>query len=81
MTKYIVINDFRDLKDDKYKYKAGDEFPREGKRPSKKRLEELSEIHPEHKKAFIKAIEEPKTPENEGENEQITDDNGEKSDE
>ena len=42
MAKYRVITNFKDLQDNGYYYKAGDAFPRSGKRtPSKKRLTEL----------------------------------------
>jgi len=38
---YKAIVRFKDLKDDKYVYEAGDTFPRKGKRVSKARLAEL----------------------------------------
>ena len=40
--KYQVIHKFKDLKDDDYIYNVGDEYPREGLKPTKKRIEELS---------------------------------------
>lgn len=52
MTKYVVINEFLDSKDNKHKYNVGDEYPREGKRLSKNRAESLCEMHPVHKKSF-----------------------------
>ncbi len=40
--KYMVIyKAFKDLKDNDYIYKEGDIYPREGLKPSKKRIEEL----------------------------------------
>ena len=40
--KYIVVYKvFKDLKDNEYIYKEGDTYPREGSKPSKKRIEEL----------------------------------------
>lgn len=38
---YKAIVRFKDLKDDKYIYEAGDTFPRKGKRVSKARIAEL----------------------------------------
>lgn len=38
---YKVLVDFVDLKDNNYKYSAGDKFPRTGYEPDKKRLSEL----------------------------------------
>lgn len=64
MTKYVVINAFKDTKDNNYKYNVGDEYPREGKRVNKNRAESLCEMHPVHKKVFLKAVEEPKSTEN-----------------
>lgn len=41
--KYISVREkpWRDLKDNDYIYKKGDIYPREGLKPSKKRIEEL----------------------------------------
>lgn len=39
---FKVIKRFIDLKDDNHIYNAGDKFPWDGRRVSKKRLEELS---------------------------------------
>lgn len=38
---YKVIRTFVDLQDNKYRYNAGDTYPRKGKRPTKKRIAEL----------------------------------------
>ena len=38
---YKVLVDFVDLKDNNYKYSAGDKFPRTGYEPDKKRVAEL----------------------------------------
>lgn len=64
MTKYVVINEFYDSKDNKHKYNVGDEYPREGKRLNKNRAESLCEVHPVHNKSFLKAVEEPEMTEN-----------------
>jgi hypothetical protein len=42
MTKYAVVKDFTDLQDNNYIYRIGDEYPRKGYKPTKKRIEELS---------------------------------------
>lgn len=55
---YTVINDFVDLEDNKTRYKAGDEYPKDEHKPTKKRIKELTSIHPKYKVAFIKEIEE-----------------------
>lgn len=55
---YKVINDFRDGEDGKRLYRAGDPYPREGLKPTKKRLSELSKKHQEHKVAFIEEVKE-----------------------
>jgi len=39
---YRVIHKFKDLKDNDHIYNVGDEYPREGLKPTKKRIEELS---------------------------------------
>lgn len=39
---YKVIKRFTDLQDDNHRYNVGDEFPREGLKPSQARLTELS---------------------------------------
>lgn len=39
---YKVIHEFLDLKDGSFYYRVGDKFPRDGKRPSKARITELS---------------------------------------
>lgn len=39
---YKVIRSFIDLKDERYLYKVGDVYPREGYTPTDERIEELS---------------------------------------
>lgn len=39
---YKAIVFFKDLQDDKHEYNVGDEFPREGKKVTKKRIAELA---------------------------------------
>lgn len=39
---YKVIHEFLDLLDDSYHYKAGDTYPRRGKRANAERVAELS---------------------------------------
>lgn len=42
--KYISIREkpWKDLKDNNYIYKKGDDYPRKGLKPTKKRIEELT---------------------------------------
>ncbi|MFE4523423.1 hypothetical protein ACFRCQ_15140 [Cytobacillus firmus] len=56
MANFKVVNDFTDLEDNNTRYKAGDEYPKGDHKPSKKRIEELSNIHPKHKRVFIEEI-------------------------
>ena len=59
MAKYRVVVDFKDLQDGGYFYKAGDAFPREGKKtPAKKRLTELATDANRRKMPLIEAVEE-----------------------
>lgn len=53
---YKVINEFIDA-EEKTRYKVGDTFPKDGSKPSKKRFEELSVIHPKRKRIFIEEVE------------------------
>ena len=56
--KYKVLIDFSDLKDDGYVYRAGDEYPRKGKRPAKTRIKELASTLNKRGEALIEAIDE-----------------------
>lgn len=55
---YKVINRFHDAEDNNRLYRKGDEFPQGDSKPSKERIKQLTSVHPEHKKAFIQAVEE-----------------------
>jgi hypothetical protein len=59
MAKYRVIVNFKDLQDNGFFYKAGDEYPRAGKRVSKKRLAELASDANRRKTPMIEEIAEP----------------------
>lgn len=52
-----VINEFKDSADKNYYYAEGELYPRKGYKPTKKRIEELSKVHPKYKCAFIKLLE------------------------
>lgn len=52
-----VIKAFRDLEDNNTLYKVGDEYPKGNHKPTKKRLKELSELHPKYKAEFIVEVE------------------------
>lgn len=54
---YKVINRFIDKINDNTLYEVGDEFPKDGHKATKKRIEELSSKHPKHKRAFIEEVE------------------------
>lgn len=56
MAKFKVVNDFTDLEDNNTLYKTGEEYPKGDYKPSKKRIEELSGVHPKHKRVFIEEI-------------------------
>lgn len=55
---YKVIKTFKDKEDNNKQYKAGDVYPKGDYKPTKKRLEELSEIHPKYNAAFIEEVKE-----------------------
>ena len=60
---YIVVKRFRDLQDDqKHIYAVGDEYPRSGLKPTKKRIAELESDENKLKTPLIKlvGVEEPK---------------------
>jgi hypothetical protein len=51
-----VINKFRD--DDGTIYEVGDEYPKGDSKPTKKRIEELSQDHPKYRRFFIEEVKE-----------------------
>lgn len=53
---YKVINEFKDLQDDRTRYKIGEEYPKGEYKPTKKRINELLKIHPKYKRAFIEEV-------------------------
>lgn len=53
-----VINRFQEKNHENHTYEPGDVYPAEGYQATKKRIEFLSEKHPEYKKAFVSDIEE-----------------------
>lgn len=56
--KYIALETFTDLQDNKHRYFAGDEFPRKGLNVSDSRIEELSTSKNRRERPMIKAVEE-----------------------
>jgi len=52
---YIVIKDFKDIKDDNHIYHKGDKYPRKGK-GNKERIEELASISNLIKEPVIKEM-------------------------
>lgn len=57
---YQVINKFIDSDDNNTLYNVGDEYPKGTHKPTKKRIDELSKVHPKYKVAFLKEKEAPK---------------------
>jgi len=55
---YRVVADFKDLEDNKYLYKEGKPFPREGVEVSERRLAILSTDQNAAKKVLIEKVEE-----------------------
>jgi hypothetical protein len=53
-----VINKFRDL--DGKIYEVGEDYPKGDAKPTKKRIEELSEEHPKYRRSFIEEVKEKK---------------------
>ena len=59
--KYIVIyKAFKDIEDNNYFYKKGDIYPREGLKPTKKRIAELSSKKNKIGEVLIEAVKEEK---------------------
>ncbi|WP_330948897.1 hypothetical protein [Virgibacillus sp. MG-45] len=56
--KYVVIHYFEDLQDESRPYNVGDVFPVEGKKVSKKRINELASAKNKQGKALIEKVEE-----------------------
>jgi hypothetical protein len=50
---YKVINKFYDKENKDTFYNVGDEYPKGDYKPTKKRIEGLSKVHPEYNRAFI----------------------------
>lgn len=62
--KYEVIHTFKDLKDNDHIYNANKDFyPREGLKPTKKRIEELTTTNNKIGEVLIQKVEEVKTEE------------------
>lgn len=63
MEKYIVVYNkgFKDLEDNEHIYKKGDIYPREGLKPTKKRINELSSEKNKIGKVLIEKVEDNET--------------------
>lgn len=55
---YVVVKDFKDLKDNGHIYREGDTYPRKGKKATKARIEELSTTKNKLKAVLIKEVKE-----------------------
>lgn len=55
--KYVVVyKAFKDFEDNEHLYKKGDTYPREGLKPTKKRIKELSSDKNKIGKILIEAV-------------------------
>lgn len=55
---FKVIKPFRDKEDKNTSYEVGDAYPKGSFKPTKKRFDELSELHPQYKAPFIQEVKE-----------------------
>ena len=55
--KYVVIKHFIDLQDNNHSYITGEEYPRAGFKPTKKRIRELMSSENRQGSPLIKAVE------------------------
>lgn len=55
---YTVINEFYDKEQSNHLYKVGDEYPHKELKTTKKRTEQLLNVHPKYKRAFIEEVKE-----------------------
>lgn len=55
--KYVVIKHFIDLRDNNHPYVTGEEYPRAGFKPTKKRIRELMSSENRQGSPLIKAVE------------------------
>lgn len=58
---YKVVRRFKELKHDGHIYEVGDQYPKEGKKATKARLEELSTTKNKYQEIYIEEVKE--TPE------------------
>lgn len=56
---YKVIKQFKDKEDNNKMYEMGDEYPKGNFKPTKKRIDELSQLHPHYKAIFIEEVKKP----------------------
>lgn len=59
MIMFEVLEYFTDLQDGNFEYKVGDIYPREGYKPTQKRINQLASDENVRKRPIIKAIEAP----------------------
>lgn len=55
---YKVMKPFKDKEDKNTSYEVGDAYPKGSFKPTKKRFDELSELHPHYKATFIQEVKE-----------------------
>lgn len=57
MEKYVCLIRWHDLVDSNHQYEKGDEYPRDGLKPTKKRINDLLSDKNNAKRPVIKAVE------------------------
>ncbi len=60
MTKYKVLNKFKEKYHNNHIYKVGDVYPKQGEKLNKTRAEYLSKLNDEYKVVFLEEIKEVK---------------------
>lgn len=55
---YEVVNRFKDTEDNGIIYEVGESYPKDGHKPTKKRIGELTKLHPKYKVVFIEEVKE-----------------------
>lgn len=72
---YRVVRRFKDLKHGGHIYKEGDQYPVEGRKTTKKRLEQLAEGKNKYKQVYIEKVDEgdPEDPQQESQPENSED--------
>lgn len=76
---FVVLHAFKDLQDNRYSYKEGDMYPREGYAPTEARIEELSGENNNLWTPLIKQVAEKAAKDGDNHNNRFTKRNNERS--